>query len=73
MEKSYSPFQFYQERQYETDRRVQSFVEDAKCDGEPSNAFPLNPILPQMIYLKSFTFAEFIFEEVICDKYFFKP
>jgi len=32
-------------------KRVQSFVEDAKGDGEPSNAFPLNPILPEHINL----------------------
>ena len=51
-------------------KRVQSFVENTKCDGEPSNVFPLNPILREMIYLKNFTFAEFIFEEVIFNQCF---
>ncbi len=52
-------------------KRVQSFVENTKCDGEPSNVFPLNPILREMIYLKSFTFTEYIFEKEIYSQCFF--
>jgi hypothetical protein len=38
-------------------------VEDAKGDGEPSNAFPLSPFNLNTIYLLIFMKAEFMLEE----------
>lgn len=58
-------------RQYEIEAGSE-FCGNTKCDGEPSNVFPLNPILREMFYLKNFMFAEFIFEEGIFNQYFFK-
>jgi hypothetical protein len=40
---------------------AKSFLEDAVCDGEPSNAFPLNPTFNMTQFdAKAFMKAEFI-------------